>query len=573
MAAQRSSLDLEGHITNVEHHDNVLRVTDTNIRKMSVANPDIAHLTLEAKQATDSEKHMTLAQAFPLYKKAMLYSILFSTAIVMEGYDTALIGAFYAFPPFQKKYGEFIDAESGYQIPARWQTGLSNGALVGEILGLAAAGIIVDKFGYRYTMMGSLALMIAFIFIPFFAQNLVTLLIGDILQGIPWGVFQTMTTAYASEVCPVQLRAYLTTYVNLCWVFGQLIATGVLTSFLTRTDEWAYRIPFAIQWMWPLPIMIGVFFAPESPWWHVRHNQLDEAKRAMRKLTSAEYADAAGFNADDTVAMMVHTNELERQVSAGTSYWQCFKGTDLRRTEIVCAVWVIQTFCGSGLMGYSIYFFESAGLTANGAFNLGMGQYALGAVGTISSWFLMNKMGRRTLYCWGLAILTVILLIVGGLGVPTLVKNGPLGWGIGGCIIFYTFVYDLTIGPVCYSLVAELSSTRLKAKSIVLARNAYNIAGLINNALTPNMVNPTAWSWGGKAGFFWAAVCGLCWTWTYFRLPEPKGRTYGELDVLFEHGVAARKFATTEVDQFASEHLEVVRDHDEKLGVVVEHKR
>jgi hypothetical protein len=50
-----------------------------------------------------------------------------------------------------------------------------------------------------------------------------------------------MTTAYASEVCPVALRAYLTTYVNLCWVFGQLIATGVLTSFLKRTDEWAYR--------------------------------------------------------------------------------------------------------------------------------------------------------------------------------------------------------------------------------------------------------------------------------------------------------------------------------------------
>jgi SP family general alpha glucoside:H+ symporter-like MFS transporter len=128
-------------------------------------------------------------------------------------------------------------------------------------------------------MMASLTMMIAFIFIPFFAQNLQTLLIGDILQGVPWGVFQTMTTAYASEVCPVALRAYLTTYVNLCWVFGQLIATGVLTSFLKRTDEWAYRskwstfqttprayanaktiVPFALQWMWPVPLLIGVLF-------------------------------------------------------------------------------------------------------------------------------------------------------------------------------------------------------------------------------------------------------------------------------------------------------------------------
>jgi SP family general alpha glucoside:H+ symporter-like MFS transporter len=143
-------------------------------------------------------------------------------------------------------------------------------------------------------------------------------------------------------------------------------------------------------------------------------------------------------------------------------------------------------------MGFSIYFFRSAGLTAKGAFDMGMGQYALGAVGTMASWWLMNWVGRRTLYCWGLAILTAILIVVGALGIPKLVENGPLGWGVGACILIYTFVYDLTIGPVCYSLVAELSSTRLKAKSIVLARNFYNMAGLINNALTPNMASFTA---------------------------------------------------------------------------------
>jgi SP family general alpha glucoside:H+ symporter-like MFS transporter len=37
---------------------------------------------------------------------------------------------------------------------------------------------------------------------------------------------------------------------------------------------------------------------------------------------------------------------------------------------------------------------------------------------------------------------------------------------------------------------------------------------------------------------------------TYFRLPEPKGRTFGELDILFEDRVPARKFATTQVDEF-----------------------
>jgi SP family general alpha glucoside:H+ symporter-like MFS transporter len=41
---------------------------------------------------------------------------------------------------------------------------------------------------------------------------------------------------------------------------------------LNRTDEWSYRIPFALQWIWPIPLMIGIAFAPESPWWLVRKN-------------------------------------------------------------------------------------------------------------------------------------------------------------------------------------------------------------------------------------------------------------------------------------------------------------
>lgn len=76
MASRNNSI---AHVTNVEHRDNVLRVTDTTMRKMSVADPNIANLTVDAKAATNSEKKMTLKQAFDLYKKAMGFSILFST--------------------------------------------------------------------------------------------------------------------------------------------------------------------------------------------------------------------------------------------------------------------------------------------------------------------------------------------------------------------------------------------------------------------------------------------------------------------------------------------------------------
>lgn len=93
-------------------------------------------------------------------------------------------------------------------------------------------------------MVVSLVAMTGFIFVPFFAENLIVLEVGEILCGIPWGVFQTLTTAYASEVCPTQLRAYLTTYNNLCWVFGQLIGSGVLRAHALGADKWSYKIPF-----------------------------------------------------------------------------------------------------------------------------------------------------------------------------------------------------------------------------------------------------------------------------------------------------------------------------------------
>jgi MFS transporter, SP family, general alpha glucoside:H+ symporter len=72
--------------------------------------------------------------------------------------------------------------------------------------------------------------------------------------------------------------------------------------------------------------------------------------------------------------MMITTNELEKAVESGTGYWDCFKGIDLRRTEIVCITWSIQNLCGSAFMGYSTYFYEQAGLPTVDAFDMSMAQ-------------------------------------------------------------------------------------------------------------------------------------------------------------------------------------------------------
>ena len=100
-------------------------------------------------------------------------------------------------------------------ITGPWQAGLGNASVCGTIIGAFINGWSTSRFGYRYTMVIALFLMNCFIFITFFAKNIETLLVGQIFCGLTWGVFATSGPAYASEVVPLALRGYLTTYVNV----------------------------------------------------------------------------------------------------------------------------------------------------------------------------------------------------------------------------------------------------------------------------------------------------------------------------------------------------------------------
>ncbi|KAK5655673.1 hypothetical protein OQA88_5606 [Cercophora sp. LCS_1] len=506
------------------------------------------HVIHNAKMATEKEQSMTLLQGIKLYPKAIMWSILISTCIVMEGYDVCLINNFYAFPQFNRKYGEQLPSGE-WQVPAPWQAGLSNGANVGELIGLLINGWVSERFGYRWTVIGCLTLLTAWISLFFTAQNVQTLLAAEILCGIPWGVFQTLCITYASEVCPVAMRGFLTSYVNACWGIGQLIGIGVIMSMLDRQDEWAYRIPYALQWMWPVPLIIGIYFAPESPWWLVRKGKVEEAKQSLLRLTSLDRE--TNFDADETVAMMVHTIALEQKSSSGTTYWDCFKGHDLRRTEIVCMVWAIQNLSGNSFSNYSTYFLTQAGLDSYDAYGFALGQYSMNIVGVFGAWWLMSRgIGRRSLYLYGLCGLCTMLFILGFLGLVPDEHRREGSIATGSIMLGWALTYQLTVGTVCYSLVSEISTRRLQIKTVALGRVLYIIVGIVCSVLTPYMLNPGAWDWSNYAGFFWGGICFLCIIYTYFRVPEPTGRSFAEMDLLFQQGVSARAFKETQVNVF-----------------------
>ncbi|KAI8192147.1 hypothetical protein KHU50_013201 [Colletotrichum sp. SAR 10_65] len=427
-----------------------------------------------ARQAAEDEHSLGFLEAIRLYPKAALWSVLVSASIIMEGYDIVLISSFFAQPAFREHYGEYIPSKGSYEITAAWQNGLSNAVSVGTIIGAFANGYFTHRFGYRKVLLVSLASICCFIFISFFSPNLPVLLVGQFLCGIPWGVFATTAPAYASEVCPLALRGYLTVYVNLCWALGQLISAGVQAGFSERVGQWSYRVPFAIQWVWPLPLFAILWFAPESPWYFVRLGKYDQAEMSILRLSSPSQRSQA----KQKVAMMIHTNEIEAQMDEGTSYMDCFRGVDLRRTEIACLAFAAQPFCGSAM-----------GDAAN--------------------------------------------------------------YGQAGMMLAWLAVYYLTVGPICYAIISEVSSTRLRNKSVCLSRITYYVAQIICNVINPYMLNPTAGGWKGKTAFFWGGCAFVFFIWTYFRLPETKGKTFEELDILFARGVKASDFASYKVDAYA----------------------
>jgi SP family general alpha glucoside:H+ symporter-like MFS transporter len=360
-----------------------------------------------------------------------------------------------------------------------------------------------------------------------------------------------MAPAYASEICPLALRGYLAVYVNLCWAFGQLISAGVQSAFSGGTTQWAYRIPFAIQWTWPIPLFAILWFAPESPWHYVRKGNREKAEKMVTRLSSPSQQHLV----KQKVAMMVHTNELEKSFSEKTSYLQCFKGIDRRRTEIACMAFAAQPFCGSAMGGSPTYFFVQAGLPTSISFKMSIGGLGIASVGTIASWVLMSYCGRRTIYLWGLGGLSSILMTVGIISASA--GDSTAGnYAQAAMMIGWLAVYYLTVGPICYAIITEVSSTRLRSKSVCLSRIAYYIAQIISNVVNPYMLNPTAGDWKGKTGFFWGGSAFLFYIWTFFRLPETKGRSFEEIDILFGKRISARNFKKQIVNAYEGESTE-----------------
>lgn len=216
-------------------------------------------------------------------------------------------------------------------------------------MGSLGVGIPLDKIGRRWTLACCCIITCIAVALQSSSQNKPQILVAELVNGVVLGAYPVIAPTYISEVTPVVFRGFAAAFVNLSFVIGQLVASGVLAGTQSRTDRWSYDIPFLVQFVFPIIILCLLPWAPESPWWLVRNGKDAKAKKALTRLAHPSVDVTA------TLAHIKLTTELELEERSSATFADCFRGTELRRTTISTMVYAIQPLAGNFLViGYAV---------------------------------------------------------------------------------------------------------------------------------------------------------------------------------------------------------------------------
>jgi MFS family permease len=177
--------------------------------------------------------------------------------------------------------------------------------------------------------------------------------------------------------------------------------------------------------------------------------------------------------------------------------------------------------------------FAQLGLSGRTSSLLATGVYGIvNTLSTLPALFLIDKVGRRPLLMCGalgtFVSLVIVAGVVGGLG-PTLVSHKAAGW-VG---IAFVYVYDVnfsySFAPIGWVLPSEIFNLANRSKAMSITTSATWMCNFIIGLVTPDMLDTI----GYGTYIFFAAFCLLAFAFTYFFVPETRGKSLEDMDVVF----------------------------------------
>ncbi|KHJ30880.1 putative maltose permease [Erysiphe necator] len=478
-----------------------------------------------ARNFNTAQLNETWKEALRKNPKALMWCAYSLFTCVMWGYDGLASNIVLSIPQFRQDYGKPFKDQ--YTISPLWQLGLAGGTLFGLLFGGVSAGITAKRFGCK------ILFSTAGVFLQYFSPgNLPLLLGGKILTGIPLGVFITIAPPYCAEIAPLALRGAVTAAVNWSIVFGQCLAYVVLQQTQYIPGKGSYQTLFAVQWPFVAFALLFLHWLPESPYYLVQRGQVSRARKSCYRLHDNKF-DVEGYIASIQIDL-----ETTLRTQAEASYKQCFQGTNRIRTFIATSTFFIQSVSGiSWIIGYMAYFLQLGGLTVPQSFNATVGLSFLSLFGNMVGWYVIEAFGRRKTALYGSISLTLSLFMI---GITSLIRGGI--WAQVFFMGVWSFLYQLTIGSVAWPLISEISKSSLRGHTQALATVTQGVVGAVGGVLLPFAVNPDSGNLGGKVGFVYGTILGFSCIGIWWWYPETKGRTFAEIDRLFEMGVKPRHF-------------------------------
>ncbi|KIV83335.1 hypothetical protein PV11_05369 [Exophiala sideris] len=405
-------------------------------------------------------KKRGLLSAMRKHLPAVMWCIYMLWCVLANNYAKTAGQSVLGIPQFRKDFGSAFDGN--YVLSTAWQSAYYGAPQAAAVMGALSTAWIADKMGRRIGLAMTFSIRLISITLEYISTTNEIFFAGRFLGGFATGGTNSLCMAYIGEITPLALRGVLTAAVPISLIIGALSSALVVNFTGNQATRWAYRIAFVSGYGFLGLAVLILPFMPESPWWLVSHGKPEKAMETLRRIGYSSSSDA-----ENMIAEIKRVLAKTEEETSGATYIECFRRSNLRRTIIAAMPLTIQTFSGVAFIGsYSTYYQQLAGYSTAASFKLFIVQQILSGAGNVCAWFLVDRVGRRNLTLWGMIVLTTVLLITGGLAVsatPAAIR------GTVALIQVFAFVYNATIGASAFTILTEIPTARLRAKTASLS--------------------------------------------------------------------------------------------------------
>ncbi|SPO04116.1 related to maltose permease [Cephalotrichum gorgonifer] len=491
-----------------------------------------------ANLASQEEHDMSRLEAIKAAPWAFVWCLFGAWCIVLASFQGMAGSTVFGIPQFRKDFGHEYNGE--FILDGGWQSAIDGAPRAAVSIGTLAAAWLADIIGRRYMLLIGFGVCYVGVTLEVIATSIEVFFAGKMLVGFGIGCSSSISLCYVGEIAPLAIRGLMTAICAFGFALGPFAVAVTMNFTSTGTTRWAYRAVFCAQYGFLAVGTILCLLMPESPWWLIGRDDHVAAEKSLRKL---------GVSTQDMpkrLASMRFTLAQVREETTGVTYLECFRLTNLRRTIISISPVSFQAFTGITFINiYFAYYVQLAGYSPSESFRLQIVQQGLCMFGNVVSWFLIDLVGRRSLTLWGLVGVLISHCTTGALATRSDV--GAIKGVIAMQLIFAWF-YNVTIGATAFTILAEVSTSRLRAKSVAIGIFLQNILFTIIAFVAPFLFNPDKANLGAKTTFIFAGLVLGAVVFVWFYLPETTGRTFEELDEMFMKRVPARKFKSYKTD-------------------------